>query len=104
MELEIAGAAIALDPVLPSPDQIPEIGGDAKAKEEAAKQAELDDAKARADAEAELKEKRAAERAKHAAERSAAPKAEVKKTAAKVNKSELERIIEFLDRVHKRAS
>ena len=77
---------------------------DAKAKEEAAKQAEADEANAREAAEAELKEKRAAERAKHAAERTNAPKAEGKKTPAAVNKSMLERLIDNLDRVHKRAS
>ena len=77
---------------------------EAKAKEEAAKQAELDQAKARAEAEAELKAKRTAEREKAAAAKATTAKEEIKKTAANVNKSELERIIEFLDRVHKRAS
>jgi large subunit ribosomal protein L21 len=38
------------------------------------------------------------------APKAAAPKAEVTKTPAAVNKTELERIIDFLDRVHKRAS
>ena len=77
---------------------------EAKAKEEAAKQAELDKANARAAAEAELKAKRAAEREEAAAAKAAAPKSEIKKTPAEVNKTELERIIEFLDKVHKRAS
>lgn len=77
---------------------------DAKAKVEAEKQAEKDAAaKREADAEA-LKEKRAAEKAKQAANRAAAPKAEVKKSAARINKTMLERIIENLDRIHKRTS
>jgi acetyl-CoA decarbonylase/synthase complex subunit delta len=77
---------------------------DAKAKVEAAKQAELDEAKNREAEEARLKEKRAAERAKAAAQRAASPTAAVKKTPAAMNKSELDRIIENLNRIHKRAS
>ena len=77
---------------------------DAKAKEKAAKQAEADEVSKREADELALKEKRAAERAKHAAERSAAPQADAKKTAASVNKSMLERLIDNLDRIHKRAS
>ena len=51
-----------------------------------------------------LKEKRAAERASAAVAKAAAPKGDVKKTPAAINKSMLERIIDNLDRVHKRAS
>lgn len=77
---------------------------DAKAKVQAEKQAELDAANKRAAEEQALKEKRAAERAKAAHDKSAAPKAATSKTAAKINKSMLDTIVETLDRIHKRAS
>jgi acetyl-CoA decarbonylase/synthase complex subunit delta len=77
---------------------------DAKAKEEAAKQAEADEASKREADELALKEKRAAERAKAAEAKAAAPKTAGKKTAAKINKGMLERLIDNLDRIHKRAS
>jgi acetyl-CoA decarbonylase/synthase complex subunit delta len=77
---------------------------EAKAKEAAAKQAEADEASKREADELALKEKRAAERAKAAVAKADAPKAEVKKTAAKINKGMLDRLIDNLDRIHKRAS
>ncbi|MCG8688999.1 MAG: acetyl-CoA decarbonylase/synthase complex subunit delta [Desulfobacterales bacterium] len=77
---------------------------DAKAAEEAKKKAELDAAAAREAEEEAIRERRAAERAKADAQRASAPKTEVKKTPAAVNKSMLERIIADLDRIHKRAS
>ena len=78
------------------------IEADAKAKIEAEKKAEADAATQR-DAEAmELKEKRAAEREKHAAERATAPVGEVKMTPAAVQKSMLEKILDSLNKMHKR--
>lgn len=76
---------------------------EAKAKEAAAKQAEADEASKREADELALKEKRAAERTKASEAKADAPKAEIKKTAAKINKGMLERLIENLDRIHKRA-
>ncbi len=73
-----------------------------KADAEAKVKAEADEAAKREAEELAIKEKRAAHKAKADAERAAAPKKEVKKTAAKVNKTMLERIMENLDRVHKR--
>jgi acetyl-CoA decarbonylase/synthase complex subunit delta len=76
---------------------------DAKAKVAAEKQA-VKDAAAKRDAEAAaLMEKRAAEMAKHA-KPADKKKAKVSMTAAKIQKSMLEKILENLDRVHKRAS
>lgn len=85
---------------------------DAQAKAEAAAQAKIKaDQQAEKDAvtqreaqELALKEKRMAEREKAGHKMAAAPKAGGKKTAAAMNKSMLERIIENLDRIHKRAS
>jgi len=76
---------------------------DAKAKIEAKKQAEKD-AAAKRDAEAAaLSEKRAAEMAKHATNAESKPKTKVTMTAAKIQKTELEKIIENLNRIHRRA-
>jgi len=77
---------------------------DAKAKADAEKKAESDAANKRDAEEQALKEKRAAERAKASAEKAFAPKAEIKKTPAKFNKSMLDDIMDNLDRIHKRAS
>ena len=75
---------------------------DAKAKIAAEKQAEKDAAaKREADAEA-LKEKRAAEMAEHASKAKAKPKGKVKMTAARIQRTMLEKIIDNLDRIHKR--
>jgi len=77
---------------------------DAKAKVEAEKKAAAD-AAAKREAEADaLKEKRAAEMAKHAAKAGSKPKKKIAMTASKIQKTMLERIIENLDRIHKRAS
>ena len=77
---------------------------DAKAKIEADKKAAADAANKRDVEEQALKEKRAAERAKAAEAKAAAPKTAVKKTPAKINKGMLEKIIDNLNRIHKRAS
>ncbi len=77
---------------------------DAKAKEVAAKQAEADEVSKREADELALKEKRTAERANAAETKADAPKTEVKKTAAKINKGMLDKIIDNLDRIHKRAN
>ncbi len=76
----------------------------AQAKIEADQQAEKDAVTQREAQELALKEKRMAEREKAGHKIAAAPKASGKKTAAAMNKSMLERIIENLDRIHKRAS
>ncbi len=69
---------------------------DAKAKIEAEKQAEKD-AAAKLEAEEQaLRDKRAAEMAKHAAEQTAAPKAEIKKTAAKTQMSKTAKLLNQL--------
>jgi acetyl-CoA decarbonylase/synthase complex subunit delta len=73
-----------------------------KADADAKVKAEADEVSKREAEELALKEKRAAEKQKADAERAAAPEKDVKKTAAKINKTMLERIIEDLDRVHKR--
>lgn len=75
---------------------------DAAAKIQAAKQAEKDEASKREADELALKEKRAAERANAAVAKVAGPAAQITKTPAAINKTMLERIIENLDRVHKR--
>jgi len=75
---------------------------EAKAAEDAKLQAQKDAVAAREAAEQALRDKRAAEMAKHATQ--AAPKKDVPLTAAKVQKSMLDKIIENLDRIHKRAS
>ncbi len=68
----------------------------AKAKIEAEKQAEKD-AAAKLEAEEQaLRDKRAAEMAKHAAEQSSAPKAEIKKTAAKTQMSKTAKLLNQL--------
>ncbi len=69
---------------------------EAKAKIEAEKQAEKD-AAAKLEAEEQaLRDKRAAEMAKHAAEQTAAPKAEIKKTAAKTQMSKTAKLLNQL--------
>jgi len=75
---------------------------DAAAKIIAAKQAEKDEASKREADELALKEKRAAERANAAVAKVAGPAAQITKTPAAINKTMLERIIENLDRLHKR--
>jgi acetyl-CoA decarbonylase/synthase complex subunit delta len=75
-----------------------------KAKIEAEKKA-LKDAAAKREAEEQaIREKRAAEKEKAAAERATAPKSSVPMTAAKFQKTELERILENLDKVHRRGA
>jgi acetyl-CoA decarbonylase/synthase complex subunit delta len=75
---------------------------DEKAKVEAEKKA-LKDAAAKREAEEQaIREKRAAEKEKAAAERASAPKSSVPMTASKFQKTELERILENLDKVHRR--
>ena len=80
------------------------VEADAKAKADAEKKAIADEAAKRDADELALKEKRAAEREKAAAARAAAPKSEIKKTPAAINKSMLEKLIDNLNRIHKRAS
>jgi len=79
---------------------------DAKAKAEADAKAEsAAKAKAEADAEVEaLREKRAAEKDALAGKREAAPDAEISMTPATEQKSQLTKLIENLNRLHKRAS
>ncbi len=73
----------------------------AAAKMKAEKKAQKD-AAAKLEAEEQaLRDKRAAEMAKHKTE--AAPKKAVPMTAAKIQKNQLEKIIENLNRIHKRA-
>ena len=74
----------------------------AKAEEEAKAKAERD---ARESEEAALREKRAAERAELAAKRATATTdEEITKTAAAVQKDELEKMAEKLDRIHRRVA
>lgn len=77
---------------------------DAKAKEEAEKQAAKEAAEEREAKEAALRKQRAQEREKHAAERakSAVPAEERPKTAAAVQMTPQEKILEMLNRFHKR--
>ena len=75
---------------------------EAKAKIEAKKQAEKDAAAAREAEAEEIRQKRAAEKEAHAAQRASLTASEVSKTAAKVQVTELERIMANLARVHKR--
>ncbi len=103
-DAEAKAKADAAAKVKAEADAKAKVEADAKAAEEAAKQAEADEASKREADEFALKEKRAAERAKHASDKVAAPKGNVKKTAAKINKNMLERLIDNLDRIHKRAS
>ncbi len=73
-----------------------------KAKIEAAKQAQKDEAAKRQDEEEAIRAKRAAERAEAAASKIAAPADSISMTAAVFQKTELEKIIESLDRTHRR--
>jgi acetyl-CoA decarbonylase/synthase complex subunit delta len=75
---------------------------DEKAKIDAKKKAEKDAAAKREAEEQAIREKRAAEKEKAAAERSAAPKSSVPMTPAKFQKTDLEKILESLDRTHRR--
>ncbi len=75
---------------------------DAKAKIEAEKQARKDAAAKREAEEQALRDKRAAEKAKHATDAPAKAKTKVSLTAAAVQKTMLDRIIENLDWVHRR--
>ncbi len=76
------------------------VEADAKAKIEAEKQAEKD-AAAKLEAEEQaLRDKRAAEMAKHATEQTAAPKAKIKKTAAKTQLSKTNKLLNKLKRRH----
>lgn len=75
---------------------------DAKAKIEAEKKAEKDAALQREAEEQALREKRALAREAHSAQKIAAPNAEVKKTAAKEQLSDLDKLLKSLDRIHRR--
>ncbi|MFO7910926.1 MAG: acetyl-CoA decarbonylase/synthase complex subunit delta [Desulfotignum sp.] len=75
---------------------------DAKAKADAEKKAQQDAAAKREAEEQAIREKRAAEKEKAAAARTAAPESTVPKTAAKFQKTDLEKILESLDRTHRR--
>ncbi|MCF8091147.1 MAG: acetyl-CoA decarbonylase/synthase complex subunit delta [Desulfotignum sp.] len=74
---------------------------EAEAKIKAEKKAQQDAAAKREAEEQALRDKRAAEMAKHKTE--AAPKKAVPMTAAKIQKDQLEKIIENLNRIHRRA-
>lgn len=75
---------------------------EAKAKEEAEKQAERDEAAKIEAQEEELRKKRAKEKAQKEKTQTAAPASEVTMTPADEQKSHLEKILENLDRVHRR--
>ncbi len=75
---------------------------DAKAKADAEKKAQKDAVAKREAEEQAIREKRAAEKEKAAAAREAAPESTVPKTAAKFQKTDLEKILESLDRTHRR--
>lgn len=77
---------------------------DAKATQEAEKKAAADEAAKREADEQALREKRAAEMEKRAAKSAGKPKEKVAMTASKIQKSMLEKIIENLDRIHKRTN
>ena len=74
---------------------------EAEAKIKAEKKAQQDAAAKREAEEQALREKRAAEMAQHKTE--AAPKKAVPMTAAKIQKDQLEKILENLNRIHRRA-
>ncbi|OGR26616.1 MAG: acetyl-CoA synthase [Desulfobacterales bacterium RIFOXYA12_FULL_46_15] len=76
---------------------------DAKAKADAEKKAQKDAVAKREAEEQAIREKRAAEREKAAAKRNVAPVGTVAMTAAKIQKTELEKIIDNLNKLHKRA-
>lgn len=75
---------------------------DAKAKVEAEKQAALEAAAQREEEEAALRKQRAAEREKHAAEREKAPAAAAQMTPDPIQQTVQEKILEMLNRFHKR--
>jgi acetyl-CoA decarbonylase/synthase, CODH/ACS complex subunit delta len=74
----------------------------AAAKIEAEKKAQKDAAAKREAEEQAIRDKRAAEREKTAAARAAAPESTVPMTPAKFQKTDLEKILESLDRTHRR--
>lgn len=76
----------------------------AKAKIEAEKQATKDAATKREAEELAIREKRAAEREEAAAQKTSAPIAKTAMTAARIQKTGLEKIIDSLNKIHKRAS
>jgi len=76
---------------------------EARAKAEAEKQAAADAAAARGAEEADLKARRAKERALLALSRAEAPEGEVAMTPATVQKTEQEKILDMLNRFHKRS-
>jgi len=75
---------------------------DAKAKVAAEKQAEKDEVAKREAEERSIREARAAEKEQHAAQRASAPKDTVAMTSAKVQKTNIEKILESLNRTHRR--
>ncbi|MCP4719227.1 MAG: acetyl-CoA decarbonylase/synthase complex subunit delta [Desulfobacteraceae bacterium] len=75
---------------------------EAKAKIEAEKQAEKDAANNREAEEQAIREARAAEQEKAAAARTVAPSKKVTMTAAKLQKTDTEKIMESLNRTHRR--
>jgi acetyl-CoA decarbonylase/synthase complex subunit delta len=75
---------------------------DAKAKADAEKKAQKDAVAKREAEEQAIRDKRAAEQAKHGAGNDIKQKVKVSMTAAIVQKTMLDRIIENLDRIHKR--
>ena len=76
---------------------------DAKAKAEAEKKAQKDAVAKREADEQAIRDKRASEQAKHGAGTDIKRKVKVSMTAAIVQKTMLDRILENLDRIHKRA-
>lgn len=76
---------------------------EAQAKAEAEKQAAADARAAREAEEKELRAKRARERAESAAKRTVEPTAQGTMTPAAIQKTEQQKILELLDRFHKRA-
>ena len=79
------------------------VEADAKAKADAEKKAQKDAVAKREAEEQAIRDKRAAEREKAAAQRDVAPVGTVAMTAAKIQKTELEKIIDNLNKLHKRA-
>lgn len=78
------------------------IEAEAKAAADAAMKAEKEAVSKREAAELAIREKRAAEREKAAAERASGPVTAVAMTPAKIQKSDLEKIIATLNKIHKR--
>ncbi|MBU1194232.1 MAG: acetyl-CoA decarbonylase/synthase complex subunit delta [Proteobacteria bacterium] len=103
-DADAKAAADAAAKVKAAADAKAKAEADAKAAVEAEKQAAKDAAAKREADELALREKRAAEKAKHATKSDETQKTIVSMTAAKVQKSMLDKIIENLDRIHKRVS